>query len=107
MKTVFTNRQAIHVWAQQTQDAGHSANVSFRGPTLYSYSTPIAHFIRPNVCLITTERYSNTTSGKHMPRYNDIPPGVTAFRVPWIGVDGGRAPDGSHESNLDYLVQEY
>lgn len=109
MKTVFDNRQVVHVWAQQNQETSRSNNghLHFTGPTLYSYNTPIAHFIRQKItrkarkgaivserkiCLITTETYSTTTSGKHMPRFSDMPSDVYTFYVKHIGVDGGRAP---------------
>lgn len=123
MKTKFDNRQCAHVWAQQTQDSGHSDSMSFSGPTLYSYATPIARIYRSDaltdggqrVVLCTSENYSVTTSGKHMPamhralRSTDI-----TFSVPHVltdtpaGYDGtrdsaGRASIGTHELNLAYL----
>jgi hypothetical protein len=73
VKRILPNDQVIHVWAAQSQDEARTGNgnLSFSGATLYSYSTPIAN-IRPGadgqpVALVTSESFSVTTSGKHMP----------------------------------------
>lgn len=122
MKTVFDNRQCAHVWAQQTQDSGRSNSMSFSGPTLYSYATPIARIYRgamgERIVLVTSETYSVTTSGKHMPamhralRIDDI-----TFSVPHVDVHSagdatasdyqGMAKRGTHEANLTYLLAQY
>lgn len=67
MKTVFSsNSQVAHVWAQCSQDEGRSNSLSFYKTVLKSYSTPIAKiFSDVNVCLISYENYSNTTT-KHL-----------------------------------------
>jgi hypothetical protein len=67
IKRVFTTPQTAHVWAAQSQDDGRSSNgnLYFRGRTIYSYrdSWPLACFVRPDVVLINSEKYSVTTSG--------------------------------------------
>lgn len=129
MKTVFDNRQLAHVWAQQTQSIGHSNSMSFEGPTLYSYRTPIARIyadtcpdrfnVQGRVVLVTSDRYSTTTSCKHMPvMYRALRGGETYFCVPHVLTDtpqgyggtrdsAGRALIGTHAQNLEYLRVEF
>ena len=63
MRTVFSNAETAHVWAQQIQDYGRNSKESlwFEGPALYSYRTVIA-YIHEGVCYYTTESYSVTTT---------------------------------------------
>lgn len=117
MKTVFSNNQLIHVWAQQTQSHGRSSGMRFEGPTLYSYNTPIANFVKGKkgriACLITTESYSITTTTKHMPSASDIPnsgyEGTQVFKVSHVGVEGGYSPraDNWHKHNLADMAKRY
>src|SRR3954469_7899047 len=77
MKTVFSNSQVAHVWAQQNQASGRSNNGQFyfEGATIFSYGGhfPIARFagksVQPagsrfikRVVLYTAADYSITTS---------------------------------------------
>ena len=68
MKTVFDNRQAAHVWAQQNQSSGRSSNgnLFFEGRTIYSYGYhfPLASFITNDTVFINSDSYSVSTS-KH------------------------------------------
>jgi hypothetical protein len=117
MKTVFSNQQLIHVWAQQTQPHGRSSGMKFEGTTLYSYQTPIANFVANKrgfqAVLITTERYSITTTTKHMPRAHDIPNsgrgGIQVFHVSHVGIEGGQSPRAEkwHAHNLTDLEKRY
>lgn len=108
MKTVFSNRQTAHVWAQQNQPTGRNASgsISFDGPTLYSYRTPIAYI--PDgaqyglVALLTSETYSTTTSTKHMPAARSAVSGHRTWRVPRLAVDKA-----SLRTNVDYLKRGY
>jgi len=67
MKTVFSNRELTHVYAQQSQHYGRSANMFFEGTELYSYGRHylLAEFIDNETVLINDTGYSNTTS-KHI-----------------------------------------
>ena len=67
MKTVFSNRELTHVYAQQSQHYGRSANMFFEGTELYSYGRHylLAEFIDNETVLINNTGYSNTTS-KHI-----------------------------------------
>lgn len=129
MKTVFDNRQLAHVWAQQTQPTGHSNSMSFDGPVLYSYQTPIACIypdthpdrfnVQGRVVLVASETYSRTTSGKHIPAmYRALRGGEMYFAVPHVLTDSrdgyngarhslGRATVGTHDQNLEYLRVEF
>jgi hypothetical protein len=105
MKTVFDNAQTAHVWAQQSQPRGRSGNgnLSFEGDTLFSYRTPIARIATVNgkrVALITSERYSITTSGKHMPAACRAVSHMPTFYVPHLG-------DDAIGVNLRVLVENY
>jgi hypothetical protein len=109
MKTVFTNAQCAHVWAQQTQEHGHSASMSFRGARLYSYSTCIAEIVdvpeyvsvqaggERKVALLSSNTYSSTTSCKHMPAARRAVANLRSFYVPML----------DHAGNLKYLEAEY
>jgi len=67
MKTVFSNRELTHIYAQQSQHYGRSSNMFFEGTELYSYGKHylLAEFIDNETVLINDTGYSNTTS-KHI-----------------------------------------
>jgi hypothetical protein len=70
MKTVFSNSELAHVWAQQSQEAGRGSNFFFEGTSIFSWGHhfKIAEFITaPNgetVVLYNPSRCSSST-GKH------------------------------------------
>jgi hypothetical protein len=111
-----SNSMVAHIWAQQEKHSGKSANgnLSFRGETLFSYVTPIGRFVQTvdgeRATLVTSNTYSMTTSGKHMPalwRAIDYGRGNFApcFSVPIVGIYDLTEKD--HETNLAHLVAEY
>lgn len=67
MKTVFSNRELTHVYAQQSQQYGKSGTMFFEGNEIYSYGKHylLAEFIDNETILINDTGYSNTTS-KHI-----------------------------------------
>jgi F0F1-type ATP synthase membrane subunit b/b' len=67
MKTVFSNRELTHVYAQQSQEHGRSGSMFFYGTKIYSYGYHylLAEFIDNETVLINDTGYSNTTS-KHI-----------------------------------------
>ena len=69
MKTVFSNSEIVHIFAQQTQENGRTSGVGmfFEGKKIYSYGRHylLAEFIDDNTILINDKGYSNTTS-KHI-----------------------------------------
>ncbi len=132
VKTVYRNASEVcHIWAQQSGVDVRCSNAHSDGTALYSYATPIANFVtnakgKPAV-LITTERYSVTTS-QNMPTASDIPGGyaigswysdeardagktVPVFHVRHICHTGGRAPwpsaQGPHWDNVETMQGEY
>ncbi len=136
MKKVFNNDMCAHVWAQQSQSEGRTANKSrtankpcgpsmhFEGPVLYSYQTPIAAFVSnadggQRVALVTCESYSVTTRGKHIgPAHRALRNTARVFVVPDLGVSGGRTRtaynryaenpyDGMHAANVAHLIARF
>lgn len=51
-------------WAQQSAPKGKCGSVSFEGRKLYSYRACIAELFESGECIISSTKYSNTTS-KH------------------------------------------
>lgn len=67
IKRVFSNEQACHVWAQQTQDHGKSGSIFFEGTEIYSYGRHYLmakiHILKSGkrVALVNSHRYSRST----------------------------------------------
>jgi hypothetical protein len=110
VKRVFANGMVAHVWAQQSQQEGRSANGNFYfdGPTIYSYGShfPIASFVNDvrgeRVVLFTTESYSNTTAGhKSDVRQALRGLGVQVFEVAHVGLGYSGKPE--HAGNVETL----
>jgi len=120
MKTVFSNQQCAHVWAQQSQASGRGSSVSFEGPSFKSYNTTIAKFVRTSagandisgtcgrsVVLLSSQSYSTTTNGKHKGLVRRALGSVDTYTVPTLEYGGWNRSDLDHGANLAYLVQEY
>lgn len=114
MKTVFTSDMCAHIWAQRTQDYGCNSgrSMSFRGSVAYSYRTPVANIVEDahggSVVLFTSNTYSLTTSGKHMPAYRRAAGHRSAFVVPFVlasDMPGDRERE--HKANATYLHAQY
>lgn len=120
----YDNAMCAHVWAQQTKETGKSGNgnMSFEGRTLYSYRTPIGRFVDTvdghRAVLVTSETFSVTTSGKHMPalrRAIDYGRGEFApcFTVPYLCGGSGLGDTHfeltakEHAANLAHLIERY
>lgn len=105
----YSNAMVGHLWAQREKPRARSSNgnMSFEGPTLYSYSTPIGRFIdvgKVTAILVTSRRYSITTSGRHMPAlWRGIDYSTRdVFEVPHLS-----PYDAQHKENLAHLVTQY
>lgn len=116
MPKIVANRQVAHLWANQSQEEArsHNGNYWFQGPTLYSYRTPIAHLVAGtggSVALVTNESFSVTTNGKHIgPIWGATRHLSGSFRVPSIGVAGGRLGGRNeidHGANVAHLMGAY
>ena len=99
------NGQVAHLWANRSKESAKSnnGNFHFRGDTIYSYATPVAR-LYPNCALVTSRRYSNTTSSKHMLAIHRAL-NCKTFHVPSIGAYGGmNRDDGSKPKHADNLA---
>lgn len=67
MKTVFSNNQVAHVWAQQNQSRGRGSSFFFEDDKIYSYGKHfcIARILPGGKVLFTTRTYGQSTS-KHL-----------------------------------------
>ena len=69
MKTVFSNTESVHTFAQGTQTNGRTSNgnIFFEGEKIYSYGYhyQLGHFLDDKTILINDEGYSNSTA-KHI-----------------------------------------
>lgn len=113
MKTVFTNSQCAHVWAAQKQESGRTPkhSMSFEGPTIFSYRTAIARIHdladTTKLVLMNSERYSMTTSSKHMPDVRRAVNHLQSLYVPVVDPASPYAMRNGHEINMGYLREEY
>lgn len=86
MRKVFsTHSECAHVWAQQKQSEGKSGSIFFDGTKIYSYGRHyvIANFVTPQIVLINSNGYSNSTS-KHHNHVQRALHGVNTFHVPYV-----------------------
>lgn len=97
MKTVFNHSELAHVWAQQKQEHGKGPRMFFEGTRIYSYGRHfiIANFIRPDVVLFNSNKYSVSTS-KHQSYVRGAIHTAKVFKVPY--------PEGNHIANLEYYL---
>jgi len=69
MKTVFSNYDCVHTFAQRTQNNGRTSNnnIFFEGDSIYSYGYhyELGRFLDDKTILINDEGYSNSTA-KHI-----------------------------------------
>lgn len=108
MRTVVNSSQVAHLWANQSQARAHNSghSVSFQGRDFYSYRTRIASLVTDEngatVVLVTCEKYSMTTTSRHMPEVWRAVRHLPSYSVP--NLDG--TPSG-HAANVEYLVRKY
>lgn len=89
MKTRFKNNAEVaHIWASQTQSEGRGHNLFFEGTKIYSYGRHfcIANFVRPDVVLFNSAKYSNSTAKHQIHVRRAIPGGTNIFYVPNVEV---------------------
>ena len=80
-KTMATNSQVAHAWANKTGKHCRGSNFFYDDDTIYSYGGhfPIARHM-DGVVLFTTESYSNSTS-KHLGHASNACNHLTRFNV--------------------------
>jgi hypothetical protein len=98
MKTVFSNSQLAHVWAQQMQGIGQNSGntMYFRDASIYSYGSHYlaARIYNGNTVLINEYRYSMST-GKHLSHIWDATSHYRQFSV--------SCPDNPLQSIIDSM----
>lgn len=95
MRRVMPIDEVFHAWAHQSQDFARSpgGSASFRDTIAYSYATPIGRILTnargERAYLVTTRRYSATTSSKHIPALlRSIPYSALRFHAPEVAPGG-------------------
>jgi hypothetical protein len=90
---VYPTKRVPHLWAHQTQDHARShGNLSFQGPMLYSYNTPIGHIVTnaqgERAYLVANRSYSATTSKHVHAARMAVPVSATVFYVSSVAPGG-------------------
>jgi hypothetical protein len=100
MKTVFTNSEVPHIWAQQNQPSGRGSNIFFEGETIYSYGRhfPMAT-IKGNDVFFTKRSYSVST-GKHLSRTQGAISHKNIIWVYEVPVGDFKYLTSTHEKNM-------
>jgi hypothetical protein len=110
--TTTTNAGVARSWARNDGQEAKSGNGNFwhnGAGTLYSYRTPIGRIVPGGltsgwVYLITSERYSVTTQGKHIgPAHRAT--GYKAFSVPDLGLGTGGVNHGANLAHYAGLIE--
>ena len=92
MKTVFSNSELCHVYAQQTQENGQGSSLFFEGPAIYSYGH---HFLLgifltndsgKTLLLVNTHHYSSSTA-KHQAHLRRAISHLDTLYLPWLHND--------------------
>lgn len=102
-KSFDTTDQVIHVWSSRSQEEGRAGNVSFDKDTLYSYQTPIAHFMRRDltpdtlcqsrdnrICVLHSTDTHSVSTTRHQNLAYRATSQYARFRVADLGIGGGR-----------------
>jgi hypothetical protein len=94
MRTVMCNREVANKWGKQKEGKNSGRTFWFDGPELYSYGAKVGHICKNGVKLVTSEKFSITTSQQ----LENI---VENFKVPFLG-----ETKKDHESNVKYFLAE-
>ena len=73
----LTNQQVIEAWVRKSKDStgkNEANSLSYSNGVLSSYREPIARRLRDDLCLVTTRKWSSTTS-KHLSAAKNALPG--------------------------------
>lgn len=109
MKTVFTNSELTHVWANQSQTHGKGSNMFFEYDSIYSYGYHFKiakHMTNQNgqKCVLFNDKsYSNTTSKHQSLVWRSIPANVHFFKVKTIFENIETATNAHLENLNNYL----
>ena len=111
MRTVVKPAEVPHLWAHATQDEARNAqgNVSFHGPSLYSYNAIIGQRVEPrkgDVYFLLSSLSFSVTTAKHQNAASYACQGVgETFTVPDLSVSYAGKPTG-HKDNLKHFRAE-
>ena len=105
----MNNQEVAHLFAAQKRSAAKGSNFRFEGDTLYSYSTPIAKIIAPNVVLLSTHRFSISTS-RHQAYARRALSHYKRYYIPSISLASPvktlvRIAENLHETSLQPRIQ--
>lgn len=109
MKTVFTNSELTHVWANQSQTHGKGSNMFFEYGSIYSYGYHFKiakHMTNQNgqKCVLFNDKsYSNTTAKHQRLVWRSIPANVHFFKVKTIFENIETATNAHLENLNNYL----
>lgn len=109
MKTVFTNSELTHIWANQSQTHGKGSNMFFEYDSIYSYGYHFKiakHMTNHNgqKCVLFNDKsYSNTTSKHQSLVWRSIPANVHFFKVKTIFENIETATNAHLENLNNYL----
>jgi hypothetical protein len=109
MKTVFSNSQLSHVWANQLQNFGKGSNMYFEQNIMYSYGShyQISQIVTaPNgdkVYFVNSNGYSNTTAKHTNHVWHAIPDNFPKFKVPFTITSSYYSGSRSHSFSVENL----
>lgn len=106
-KRLKNHREVCHYWANQTQPEGKCGNIFFEGPTIYSYGHhfPMATFTDKNIVLMTTGKYSVSTSGHVSMVRRALPHDIRVLDVPDVARPNHKANLSSFQARIDQEVE--
>lgn len=87
MRTVLrSSSEVFHYWGNQVQAHGRAGNVRFIGPIVYSYGQPIGRLFKDEgIALLSSRKFSVTTSNHQSQALRAVPPGYQVVRAPYVG----------------------
>lgn len=111
-KRLKNHHEVCHYWANKVQSEGKCGNIFFEGPTIYSYGYhfPMATFAGKTtddgreIVLMTTRRYSVTTSAHMSMVRHSLPPSARILHVPYL--DEYEKNLASYQERVDNLIEE-
>ena len=105
MRKVLRNTgEVFHYWANEVQDCAECGNVSFDGPSLYSYARCIATIHHRNgetLVLFDTSGYGSVTTNRHISHARSASRQYASIDVP----NGKPTRDKDHTDNLQAILK--
>lgn len=110
MKTVFSNHELVHIWANGNQETGKGNSMYFQGKEIFSYGSHFCMAVRVMSekfnFIYTTRTYSNTTA-KHLSLVRGAMHGpILSVPFPNGSVFEGMRTNYSYHSNIELINNE-